>query len=367
MSKHRGPRDRGRYSKVSRRKWNDERVQALSWPPPNGLTLWDRLLTGPELGVIPGAFQAWEAGLAQALRWKLEGFRQAFGEVLREGLARADWSVGLVWVPKAIEHNKPESPNVVRSWRDSWEELPECALKAEIYESLRAYLCESMGEPYVKAFDEACRKPSTKPSRKAFGKASSKPWPNQEQEQEQDQPPNIPPAESSPKPSSKGGRRQPKIPIPADWAPSDAHRAKAAKLGLDLPAEIEKFRNNAEGKDVRWVDWGKAFSNWLAQASSFAPRGPRAPLGHQTPHDREQAERDERLLDEIRRGVWGETARQRAGDSARPIDLRRFREAIAAGKVRRVGADDSRPVGAPANAAAGGLGGLLSQIGRPMQ
>jgi hypothetical protein len=162
----------GRYSKVSRRVWTDERCRALSSAPPNAQTLWFRLLTGPELTNIPGLFPAWEAGLAQALGWPLEGFRKAFGEVSSKGMAKADWIAGLVWVPKAIAHNRPESPNVVKSWWAAWADLPECKLKAEAHCSLRAFV-EGMGEAFAKAFEEAC------------GKASGKPCPNQEQEQEQ--------------------------------------------------------------------------------------------------------------------------------------------------------------------------------------
>jgi hypothetical protein len=154
--------------------WNDEKFRALSAPPPNAQTLFTRLLSGPELSNIPGLFSAWEAGLAQALKWPVEGFRQAFAEVSAKGMAKADWEAGLVWVPNAIAHNRPESPNVVRSWRAAWDELPECSLKREAFGHLRDFL-KGMGEAFLKAFGEACPHPS----------------PNQEQEQEQEQ---IPPA-----------------------------------------------------------------------------------------------------------------------------------------------------------------------------
>ena len=163
-----------RYSKVSRRIWNDARFRALSAPQPNAQTLFQRLLTGPELTNIPGCFQAWEAGLAQALGWPLDGFRKAFAEVSAQGLAKADWEVGFIWIPKAILHNKPESPNVVRSWKATWDELPECQLKADAFRALKAFV-EGLPKGFGEAFAEGCRKPSAKPS------------PNQEQEQEQEQ------------------------------------------------------------------------------------------------------------------------------------------------------------------------------------
>lgn len=166
--------ERGRYSKVSRRMWNDERFRALSAPPPNAQTLWQRLLTGPELTNVPGCFQAWDAGLAKALRWDVKAFLKAFEEVSAQGMVKADWEAGFVWVPKSIQHNRPESPNVVKSWRDTWELLPECSLKAEAYQELKAFV-EGMGEGFAEAFAQACSKPLANPS------------PNQEPEQEPEQ------------------------------------------------------------------------------------------------------------------------------------------------------------------------------------
>jgi predicted kinase len=159
-----------RYSKVTRRVWNDARFKRLTPPPPNGQTLWFRLMTGPELNCIPGLLSIGEAGMAEALDWPLEGFRDAFAEVAGQGMAKADWKARLVWLPKAPAHNKPASANVILGWQSAWEELPECDLKVEAHRSLRAF-AKAWGDGFLKAFDKACPKPS----------------PNQEQEQEQDQ------------------------------------------------------------------------------------------------------------------------------------------------------------------------------------
>jgi hypothetical protein len=159
------PKENGRYSRVSRRMWNDEKFRELSAPPPNAQSLFQRLLTGPELTNIPGCIPALDAGMARALRWPLEGFLEAFDEVQAQGMAEADWDAGLIWVPNAIKHNEPESPNVVLSWTTAWEELPECDLKIEAWGHLHAWL-KTKGESWVAAFEKACRKPSRKPSRK---------------------------------------------------------------------------------------------------------------------------------------------------------------------------------------------------------
>jgi hypothetical protein len=104
----------------------------------------------------------------------VEAFEKAFREVIGQGMAKADWEAGLVWIPKAIEHNRPASPNVVTSWANTWDLIPECGLKLEAYQGLKAFL-EGMHKGFAKAFTEACRMPSAKPC------------PNQEQDQDQEQ------------------------------------------------------------------------------------------------------------------------------------------------------------------------------------
>ncbi len=149
--------DLGRYSRVSRRIWNDDRFLALDRPKPSGSWLFFRLLTGPELTNIPGLFQAWEAGLAQALHWSLKDFRRAFSRIEEQGLARADWHRGLVWVPKAIHHNEPESPNVVVSWRRTVGELPDCDLLHQALTAIGEYLAE-LGPEWSAAWDLSASK-----------------------------------------------------------------------------------------------------------------------------------------------------------------------------------------------------------------
>jgi hypothetical protein len=174
-----------RWSRIDRCIWGDAKFRALSPAPPNGQTLFLRLLIAPELGPIPGLFSAWEAGLAQALGWSLKPFRERFAELLREGLAKADWDAGLVWVPNAIKRNLPPNPNVVRGWRGTWAILPECALKDEAYWHLKRYV-EPLGERFAEAF------------RNGLGNRSGNGMPIQEKEieqekdQEQDTPPTPP-------------------------------------------------------------------------------------------------------------------------------------------------------------------------------
>lgn len=165
--------EKRRYRKVICRMYADDKFLQLSRPQPNAQTLWLYLITGPHTTSVPGLFQAGEAQLAEALMWPVKGFRSAWLEIEALGMARADWQARVVWLPKAIYYNVPESPNVVRGWRHSLDEIPACALKGEALFRLHAYL-KGLGEAFAKAFGEA------------FGEGSAFPSPNQEQEQEQD-------------------------------------------------------------------------------------------------------------------------------------------------------------------------------------
>ena len=174
-----------RYRKIEVKTWTDERFRDLSPIQPSGQGLWFFLLTGPHTGPIPGLFRAGRAAMAEELDWDIEAFDKAFQEVFQKGMAKADFKARLVWLPNALKHNKPESPNVVRSWRVELDLLPECDLKNEAIARIRENL-ESIGQPYVQAFDEVLCGGSKKHSPKPSDKPSAKAMPNQEQEQEQE-------------------------------------------------------------------------------------------------------------------------------------------------------------------------------------
>lgn len=175
----------GRYRKIEVRTWSDEKFRALSPMPPSGQGLWFFLLTGPHTGPIPGLFRAGRAAMAEELGWSAEAFDEAFREVSDQGMAKADFVARLVWLPNAIKHNKPESPNVVKSWAPEFDLLPECPLKLEALEAIKAFVC-ALGPGFSGAFAGAFESPG-KASGKPSGKPSSKTMPNQEQEQEQEQ------------------------------------------------------------------------------------------------------------------------------------------------------------------------------------
>ena len=163
-----------RYRKIDTRMWGDSKFRNLSSPPASGKYLWIFLLTGPHTTNLPGLFRAGEMALAEELGWSLEGFRKGFAELFREGLVRADWNARVIWVPNAIKYNPPENPIVVKSWRDSWDEVPECALKNEAYQRLKEFT-EGLGEGFGKAFREGCAKGLANQEQEQEKRISSKP------------------------------------------------------------------------------------------------------------------------------------------------------------------------------------------------
>ncbi len=179
------------YRKVSTSTWGDEKIRRLSPLQPSGQALFLILLTGTQTTSMPGVQPVGRMALAEMLEWDLEAFDKAFAEVLREGLAVADWKARLVFVPKAIQHNLPQSPNVVKSWSGTWARVPECELKALAWTTIYDALVK-LGKSFADAFKASCPLSDQEPFRKAVPKPSAKASGNQEQKQEQKQ--DLPPS-----------------------------------------------------------------------------------------------------------------------------------------------------------------------------
>ena len=231
-----------RYRKIHTRMWGDEKFRSLSL---HGQFLFVYLLTSPYTNSIPGLFTAGEAGMAEALGWTMEIFREAFQEISASGMALADWKARVVWIPKSIIYNSPESPNVVRSWASHFEEIPECVIKTEALQILKTFV-EGLGEGFRKAFQETL----------------AKGLPNQEQEQEH---PPTPLEHEGGGASVQRGIEQPvktpsltgpkltvvtQEPAPAAHAPT-RRRRKSSSLPPHLTALFEKLWRGWPKKDAR--------------------------------------------------------------------------------------------------------------------
>jgi hypothetical protein len=69
------------------------------------------------------------------------------------------------------------------------------------------------------------------------------------------------------KPKSKPART-----LPDEWAPTDEHRERALKAGINAEHEAMKFRAHAEANDRRQVNWNAAFTTWLLNAEDWSKR-----------------------------------------------------------------------------------------------
>lgn len=156
----------GRYRKIDTRIWNDAKFRALS---DDGKLVFLFVLTHPHLTSL-GAMRATIKGLAHELGWNEKRFREGFGEGFRKALFQYDEKACFVALPNFLRYNGPESPNVVKSWSESLDLLPECSLKAELLQRVKGFT-EGLSEAFAKALPEA------------FAKG----MPNQEPEQEQEQ------------------------------------------------------------------------------------------------------------------------------------------------------------------------------------
>jgi hypothetical protein len=57
--------------------------------------------------------------------------------------------------------------------------------------------------------------------------------------------------------------------LPKSWAPTAEHIQRASSTGLDLVAEVEKFRAHATEKGRSAKNWNGAFTRWLINAKEF--------------------------------------------------------------------------------------------------
>lgn len=151
------------YRKIDTRMWGDAKFCDLS---PNAKFLWVYLLTCPESTPLPGLLVGGPAHFTEAMElgWTTEAFLEVFRELYAKGMATACWKARLIWLPKAIKYNPPESPNVVLGWKKHWDKLPECELKNEAGRALRDFT-EGMSQ----GFGEASRKVFREGYREGFG------------------------------------------------------------------------------------------------------------------------------------------------------------------------------------------------------
>lgn len=136
-----------RYRTVDVRLWHDRRFLALS---DDGKLLWLFFLTCPQRLAIPGVIVGGEFSLAEQLGWEVERYRKGYAELLAKGLrVRAEGRV--VWLTNALKYQKVAGPKAMKGMAKAWDDVPEGALKAAIWEELKI-ACKSWSVLFAKLF-----------------------------------------------------------------------------------------------------------------------------------------------------------------------------------------------------------------------
>lgn len=138
--------------------WTDTTFSALS----NGAKLLYFALATDECP-IPGVVLKGKAALGEKLGWDDEDPRvllDAFAELERVHLVKADWKARFVWFAPGLRYRPPDNPNVIKGWARHWAGVPECPLKAEIYGVLRDH-AGRRGPGFAEAFAAAVPAPTS--------------------------------------------------------------------------------------------------------------------------------------------------------------------------------------------------------------
>lgn len=143
--------DNDRYGRILRRVWFDEVFQSWSSPPPCAQFLWLYLCTTPRAGSIPGVFTLSLEETAKRLGWPLDDTRRVFAEIASCGRVEHDERTDLLFIPSAIRHDSPRNPNVVKSWKRQWAEVPPGPMRDRISSTFAAHLAE-LGAGFVDAW-----------------------------------------------------------------------------------------------------------------------------------------------------------------------------------------------------------------------
>ncbi len=134
------------YRKVSVQVWGDAKFSSLS---NEGKLAFLFILTHPNMTGV-GAMRA----TVEGLRAELGVSQEAFQEPFDLGLVKVSAEAPLVVLPRFVKHNRPESPNVCKSWAKVLELLPECALLDE-HMNLVLRDVQRLGKAFTGAFREA--------------------------------------------------------------------------------------------------------------------------------------------------------------------------------------------------------------------
>ena len=236
-----------RYRNVHCLIWNDDKFPFAS---DDCKLVWFHLFTTPFTTPI-GIFKAPVEGLAAEIGWGLERYRKAFGEGLTKAFWKVDERFHVILFPKYFSHNKPENPNVLRSWVKIYDELPNCELKNESIQSLKAF-AKGWGEPFAKVTLSLAEGPKV-----TFAKQYQYQYQYQEKEKES-------PAPQKPAPSPS-----PKI-LCDDWLSEELDEPD------EIPIQTPPAKKSKAHFEIKYdSNIGKSIVDLCTQLNAIPANGPK--------------------------------------------------------------------------------------------
>lgn len=141
-----------RYNEIYQRTWESSSFKSLSKPEPNAQTLWLYLLTGRVKTPLPGIYGIGLGALSDYLKWFPESLAKCFRELSENDMAYYDEEHSVIYLPSWDRWNKPQNPNVLKSWFTLLDNIPDCHYKLLYLQQLKS-LCESLGESFIESFE----------------------------------------------------------------------------------------------------------------------------------------------------------------------------------------------------------------------
>lgn len=139
-----------RYRNIHCLIWNDDKFPFSS---DDCKLIFFHILTTP-LSSSFGLYKASIGALADEMRWNIQRYTKGFREGLLKGYFLYDDKYYVLFIPNFLKYNPPHNPNVLRSWANTFNEIPQCSLKEQFYQSLKAFL-ESFDESFRDVFGKS--------------------------------------------------------------------------------------------------------------------------------------------------------------------------------------------------------------------
>ena len=238
-----------RYRAIHCLIWNDDKFPFVS---ERCQLIFFHLLTTP-MSTPFGLYKASLEALAAEKRLPLKAYREAFREAFAKAFVKYDERHQVILIPQFLKYNPPNNPNVLKAWKSVYDEIPDCDLKIEFYQILKAFV-----EGFSKAFGEAFREAWGKPLPKVSVPVSVP-----------DTVPDTVPEKKTRRRKSNGKDEGTVLPEPFEI--TDSMRLWYGKNfpDYDIDKTTERWKDNARKKGWVYINWEAAWREGMWKALEF--------------------------------------------------------------------------------------------------